>query len=73
MSQESTSWSRAFLFGVSIAAAAAIVLIVVPNLLVTKPIHLDRGARVTLAIGSFVVSLGAVLRSLCKLQARGSL
>jgi hypothetical protein len=70
---ETRSWGRAVLLGLMVAAVAAVLLLVVPNLIVTKPVHLARGWRVALAVGWFALCFPLVTWALNRLQARGVL
>jgi tellurite resistance protein TehA-like permease len=64
------SWTRAVLLGTGIALAAAILLLLVPHLIVTRPVHLSRGLRVTLAVAWFALSFPVVILALGRVQSR---
>jgi hypothetical protein len=64
------SWTRAVLLGTGIALAAAILLLIVPNLLVTRPVQLSRELRVALAVGWFAVAFPLITFGLRWLQSR---
>ena len=64
------SWTRAVLLGLGIAALAAVLLLLVPNLIVTRPVQLSRGVRVALAIGWFAIAFPLMVLLLRRLQSR---
>jgi hypothetical protein len=64
------SWTRAVLLGTGIALAAAILLLLVPNLIVTRPIQLSRGLRVGLAMAWFALAFPFIILLLRRVQSR---
>jgi hypothetical protein len=66
----SVSWPRAVAATVAVAAVGVAVLVVVPNLIVTRVGGLDRGWRAGLAAIWFFGMLAALAWLLRRLQAR---
>lgn len=64
------SWARAVVAGVLIAALGVALLVVVPNLIVTRVGGLDRSGRVALATVWFFAMLAGFAWLLRRLQAR---
>lgn len=65
------SWTRAALLGAAVVAVAFIMLVYVPDLLVSSLSGIERGTRVALATAWFTVCVAALLWSLRRMQARG--
>ena len=64
------TWPRALLSGTGIVAIAFGLLVIVPNLLLTRLSSLHRSGRVTVTTVWFTVALTALLWILRRLQAR---
>jgi hypothetical protein len=63
-------WSRAFLSGVVIVGAAFILLVYIPDLILSEITGIERSGRVALATAWFVASLAGLLWGLRRLQSR---
>ncbi len=63
-------WSRAFLSGVVIVGAAFVLLVYIPDLILSEITGVERSGRVALATGWFVASLAGLLWGLRRLQGR---
>lgn len=63
-------WSRAFLSGVVIVGAAFLLLIIIPDLILSEITGVERSGRVALATGWFIVSFTGLLWGLRRLQSR---
>lgn len=63
-------WTRAFLSGVVIVAAAFVLLVVIPDLILSEVTGVERGGRVALATIWFSVSLAGLLWGLRRFQSR---
>jgi len=63
-------WSRAFLSGMVIVGAAFVLLVYIPDLILSEITGVERSGRVALATGWFVVSLTGLLWGLRRLQSR---
>lgn len=63
-------WSRAFLSGVVIVGVAFVLLVIIPDLILSEITGVERGGRVALATGWFVASLAGLLWGLRRLQGR---
>ena len=64
------SWTKALLWGVGIVAATFVLLVVIPDLLLSNLSGIKRSGRVALTTAWFTVALVAVLWGLRRLQAR---
>jgi hypothetical protein len=64
------SWMKALLWGAGIVAATFVLLVVVPDLLLSNLSGIKRSERVAVATAWFTVALVAVLWVLRRLQAR---
>lgn len=62
-------WPRGIATGVAIVALAAVALVYVPNLVLTKLTGLDRSGRVAVASAWFFVALALLAWGLRRLQA----
>ena len=62
------SWLRAIVSGLVIVAVAFAFLVYIPDLILSQVAGLDRGGRVALATGWFVLSLVGLLWGLRRLQ-----
>ena len=71
VSPPSFGWVRALLTGLGIAVGLAVLLVWVPELVVTRLTGLGRSGRVTIATVWFFVALGVAAWALRRLQARG--
>ena len=69
-SRLSLGWLRAVLTGLGIAVGLAVVLVWVPELVLTTLTGLERSTRVTIATSWFFVALGLAAWALRRLQAR---
>jgi hypothetical protein len=65
------SWVRAALAGALVVFVAFVVLVYVPDLLVSSLSGVGRSTRVALATAEFTVAVGVLLWALRRLQARG--
>lgn len=63
-------WSRALLLGMVIVAVAFALLVVIPDLILSEITGIERGGRVALASGWFIVSLTGMIWGLRRLQSR---
>ena len=63
-------WLRAVVTGFGIAIGLAILLLWVPELILTRVTGLERSTRVTIATTWFFVALGVAAWTLRRLQAR---
>lgn len=63
-------WSRAFLSGVVVVGAAFVLLVFIPDLILSEITGVERSGRVTLATGWFAISLIGLLWGLRRLQSR---
>jgi len=70
VSRSSLDWPRAVLTGLGIAVGLAVLLVWVPDLVVTRLTGLERSARVTIATAWFFVALGLAAWALRRLQDR---
>ena len=64
------SWPRAIVSGLVIVAMAFALLVYIPDLILSRVTGLERGGRVALATGWFVVSFVGLLWGLRRLQSR---
>ncbi len=64
------TWLRGIASGIAVVAAAFVVLVYVPNLLLSKLSGLDRSGRVAITTIWFTVSLVGLLWGLRRLQSR---
>ena len=62
------SWARAIISGLAIVAVAFALLVYIPDLILAQVTGLERGSRVALATGWFVLSLVGLLWGLRRLQ-----
>ena len=62
------SWPRAIISGLVSVAVAFALLVYIPDLMLSQVTGLDRGGRVALATGWFVLSLVGLLWGLRRLQ-----
>jgi multisubunit Na+/H+ antiporter MnhB subunit len=62
------SWTRALATGVVVVAVAFVLLVIVPDQLLTQLSGLDRSARVAVATAWFVIAVTAMLWTLRRLQ-----
>lgn len=69
-SRLSLGWLRAVLSGLGIAVGLAVLLVWVPELVLTRFTSLERSTRVTIATSWFFVALGLAAWTLRRLQAR---
>lgn len=63
-------WSRAFLSGVVIVGVAFVLMVVIPDLILSEITGVERSGRVALATGWFIVSFAGLLWGLRRLQNR---
>jgi xanthine/uracil permease len=64
------SWFRATLVGVAVVAAAFVLLVEIPDLVLSQLSGVARGTRVLIATAWFAAALVALLWGLRRLQAR---
>lgn len=64
------SWPRAIISGVVIVGVAFVLLVVVPDLILSQITSFDRSGRVALATGWFVAALIGIMWGLRRLQRR---
>jgi hypothetical protein len=64
------SWPRALVGGIAVVALAFVLLVIVPDYLVSEVTGVERSTRVLLATGFFAVALLGLLFGLRRLQAR---
>ena len=69
-SRLSPGWLRAVLTGLGIAVGLAVLLVWVPELLLTTLTGLERSTRVTIATSWLFIALGLAAWALRRLQAR---
>lgn len=62
------SWPRAIISGVLIVGAAFLLLVVVPDLILSQITSFDRSGRVGLATGWFAAALTGIMWGLRRLQ-----
>lgn len=70
VSPPSFGWVRALLTGLGIVVALALLLVWVPELVLTRVTGIGRSGRVTIATAWVFVNLGAAAWALRSLQAR---
>ncbi len=63
-------WQRAVVSGVIIVGLAFVLLVLIPNLILSEITSVERSGRVALATGWFVASLAGLLWGLRRLQSR---
>jgi hypothetical protein len=63
-------WQRAVVSGVVIVGLAFVLLVFIPNLILSDITSVERSGRVALATGWFVASLTGLLWGLRRLQSR---
>lgn len=71
LSPPSFGWVRALLTGLGIVITLAVLLVWVPELVLTRLTGIGRSGRVTIATVWFFVALGVSAWALRRLQARG--
>lgn len=67
---EIMKWPRAFLRGMVIVAVAIVLLVVIPDLILSQITGVERSGRVALATGWFIFSLAGLIWGLRRLQSR---
>lgn len=63
-------WSRAFLSGVVIVGLVFVLLVIIPDLILSEITGVERSGRVALATGWFIISFTGLLWGLRRLQSR---
>lgn len=70
-SRSSLGWVRAIFTGLGTVVGLAVLLVWVPDLVLTRLTGLERSTRVTIATAWFCVALGLAAWALRRCQARG--